>query len=177
MARFDPHRPDADGNPQYDPADRSVLYIGEDLATSACEVFGYAGEAPICPNYRVALLRPTRALNLFDLTEPGNAMSIGALPTLSDGDLPRDLTQAWATAIYEDQPLGPTADGIHYRSGYTVAGRSRYWDSAAKVELDPAPGADIALSYPGMLGKLKVELQARHIVIRTITSEECSLCE
>ena len=34
---------------------RRILYVGEDLATSACEVFGDAGIAAICPNYRVAI--------------------------------------------------------------------------------------------------------------------------
>jgi len=48
LARFDPHTPPA-AAPGLDPARRSVLYAGQDLATSACEVFGEAGEARLCP--------------------------------------------------------------------------------------------------------------------------------
>jgi RES domain len=56
-ARFDHHQP-ADP-PVVDTTGRRVLYVGEDLATSACEVFGDAGIAAICPNYRVAIIAPT----------------------------------------------------------------------------------------------------------------------
>jgi hypothetical protein len=48
LARFDPHTPDP-AHPAVDPAGRSVLYVGDGLATSACEVFGETGEALICP--------------------------------------------------------------------------------------------------------------------------------
>ena len=90
-ARLDPHTPPADA-PAEDPAGRSVLYVGDSLATSACEVFGEAGEARICPSYRVALLRPVGRIITFDLTAPGAAMAIGALPSLADGVYPRRLT-------------------------------------------------------------------------------------
>ncbi|MGC2714942.1 MAG: hypothetical protein WA366_16315, partial [Pseudolabrys sp.] len=73
----------------------------EDLATSACEVFGDAGIAAICPNYRVAIIAPTTKLVMYDLAAEGAAMAIGALPALSDGNEARRLTQQWARAIYE----------------------------------------------------------------------------
>jgi hypothetical protein len=47
-ARFDHHLP---ADPAVvDKTGRRVLYVGEDLATSACEVFGEAGVAAICPH-------------------------------------------------------------------------------------------------------------------------------
>ena len=39
LARFDPHTPPM-GTPGPDPDGRTVIYVGADLATSACEVFG-----------------------------------------------------------------------------------------------------------------------------------------
>ena len=57
-ARFDHHHP-ADP-PVIDTTGRRILYVGEDLATSACEVFGDAGIAAICPNYRVAIIAQRR---------------------------------------------------------------------------------------------------------------------
>jgi hypothetical protein len=44
LSRFDPHTPDP-AHLAVDPAGRSVLYVGDGLATSACEVFGEVGEA------------------------------------------------------------------------------------------------------------------------------------
>jgi RES domain len=116
MARFDHH--DRADPPVVDTTGRRVLYVGEDLATSACEVFGDAGIAAICTFYRVAIITPTTTLAMYDLAAKGAAMAIGALPALGDGNEARSLTQQWARAIYEDQPAGPEITGIHYRSGY-----------------------------------------------------------
>ncbi len=50
--------------------------------------------APIMAlNDQPAESKPVIRLRLLDLVRPGSAMSIGALPTLSDGALPRSLTQ------------------------------------------------------------------------------------
>jgi len=134
-ARFDPHRAGPTG-PREDPAGRSILYAGVDLATSACEVFGETGAGLLCPSYRVALLRPTKPLTLFDLRTLGSALIIGAIPALADGEYPRaqTQTQAWALAIYEDIRSGrtptvcctgvPTTAGTRLLSG-TALGRSR----------------------------------------------------
>src|SRR4029077_15550660 len=64
-ARFDHHHP-ADP-PVVDTASRRILYVGEDLATSACEVCGDAGIATICPNYRVTIIAPTTKPVMYDL--------------------------------------------------------------------------------------------------------------
>lgn len=175
LSRFDTHRPDSDGSAKDNP-ERSVLYIGEDLATSACEVFGPVEEAAICPSYRVAFLRPTRALTMFDLTEPGSAMAIGALPALADGPFDRALTQEWARAIDEDQPLGVPSDGILYRSGYNGGRSLAVWSAEGKVDVLGQPESDLPLAHPGLLAKLKVDLQLRRIVIRTITKADCVRC-
>ncbi|HTX96818.1 MAG TPA: hypothetical protein VME67_19375 [Mycobacterium sp.] len=74
MARFDHHNP-ADP-PVVDTTGRRILYAGEDLATSACEVFGNAGVATICPFYRVAIIAPTTALAMYDLAAKGAAMAL-----------------------------------------------------------------------------------------------------
>jgi len=159
-----------------DPDERSVLYVGEDLATSACEVFGETEEAPICPAFRVALLKPVRTLRFLDLTEPGSAMAIGALPALSDGPLPRALTQEWARAVYEDHPLGFPVDGIQYLSAYNGGRSLAVWDAEGKIGTGTEPGSDIALNHPGMLARLKVELMRRRVVVRTIPAADCGRC-
>jgi len=156
-----------------------VLYVGDGLATSGCEVFGEAGEALICPSWRVALLEPVTRLRLLDLVRPGSAMAIGALPTLGDGALPRSLTQEWARAVYEDHPLGAPAAGIRYRSAYNGGIALALWDTTGRIQIlvdDNGTDADVALNHPGMLIRLKTLLMERQIVIRTIPRADCPRC-
>ncbi|WP_218566808.1 RES family NAD+ phosphorylase [Vallicoccus soli] len=156
-----------------------MLYVGENLLTSACEVFGESKEALLCPNWRVAVLRPVRPLVLFDLTAPGAAQTIGALPALADGHYARDLTQQWARAIYEDQPTGAPVNGVRYRSGYEGGEALALWDSAGAVAVaTDANGAfvDRALRDPLILGRLEGPLVTRHITTHIISSMECPSC-
>ena len=177
-ARFD-HQHPADP-PVEDPTGRRVLYVGEDLATSACEVFGDAGIAAICPFYRVAIIAPTTTLAMFNLVAKGAAMAIGALPALGDGNEPRSLTQQWARAIYEDKPAGPEIAGIHYRSGYNSGEALALWDCDGDVEVvrdHHGHQQDTALDDPRILARLQVQLRRRQINVTTVTSSECNECK
>jgi hypothetical protein len=177
-ARFDHHQP-ADP-PIEDTTGRRVLYVGEDLATSACEVFGDAGIAAICPYYRVVIIAPTTTLAMFDLAAKGAAMAIGALPALGDGNEARSLTQQWARAIYKDQPAGPEITGIHYRSGHNSGEALALWDCDADVVVvrdDDVHPQDIALNDPRILPRLQVQLRRRQINVTTVTSGECNECK
>jgi hypothetical protein len=177
-ARFDHHDP-ADP-PVVDTNGRRTLYVGGDLATSACEVFGAAGVAAICPSYRVSIIAPTTTLTMYDLVAKGAAMAIGALPALGDGDEPRSLTQQWARAIYEDQPAGPEITGIHYRSAYNSGESLALWDCDASVDVvsdDAGRRQDLALDDLRLLGRLQVELKRRQINVTTVPSTDCSECK
>jgi hypothetical protein len=150
------------------------------LATSACEVFGDAGIAAICPSYRVAIIAPTSTRAMFNLAAKGAAMAIGALPALGDGNEARALTQQWARAIYEDQPAGPEISGIHYRSGYNSGQALALWDCDADVEVVRDGGGhpqDIALDDPRILPRLEVQLRRRQINVTTVTFSECNECK
>ena len=104
-ARFDHHLP-ADP-PVVDKTGRRVLYVGEDLSTSACEVSGEAGVAAICPNYRVAIIAPTTTLAMFDLAAKGAALAIGALPALGDGNEARSRTNSGPAPSTKTNPRAP----------------------------------------------------------------------
>ena len=182
LSRFDQHSP-APTNPTEDPDSRSVLYVGADLATSACEVFGEARVALLCPNIRVALLRPRSPLTCFDLLKPGAAMAIGALPSLSDAPCPRVLTQHWARAIYEDRPTGQALDGIRYRSAYNGGESLALWDSTGQIDTinraidsDTHEVQDFTLTEPRILRTLLATLPARGITIDIISSATCPTC-
>ncbi|MGY4709196.1 RES family NAD+ phosphorylase [Mycolicibacterium sp. CBM1] len=166
--------------PADDPTGRRVLYVGQDLATSACEVFGEAGVAAICPRYRVAVLAPTSALALFDLTAPGAALAIGALPSLATGNEPRSLTQQWARAIFEDQPSGPQVCGVRYRTAYNFGYAAALWDCDDRVDaVRDNFGAvqDFALGDPRVLLRLQVALRERRIAVTTIPAGQCPACQ
>lgn len=177
LSRFDHHH--AADPPGVDPENRRILYVGEDLATSACEVFGEAGVASVCPKYRVSIVAPTTKLALFDLAQKGAALAIGALPALGDGNEKRSLTQEWARAVYEDQPAGPNIVGIHYRSGYNGGSSLALWDCDRDIEvLRDARGLpqDFALTYPGVFDRFQREMAARHISVTTVSESGCKVC-
>lgn len=177
LFRFDHHH--AADPPDIDPEDRRILYVGEDLATSACEVFGEAGVASVCPNYFVSIVSPTRELATFDLAGKGAAMAIGALPALADGNEKRSLTQEWARAIYEDRPAGRRIVGIHYRSGYNGGSALALWDCDGDIEiLRDALGLlqDLPLNDPRVFGRFQREMTSRHINVSTIPESACTIC-
>jgi hypothetical protein len=177
-ARFDHHN--AADPPAVVTSGRRILYVGEDLATLACEVFGAAGIATICPSYRVSIIAPATTLAMYDLVAKGAAMAIGALPALGDGDEPRALTPQWARAIYEDHPAGPEITGIHYRSAYNSGESLALWDCDANIEIvrdDAGHPQDIALNDPRILLRLQAELRWRQINVTTVRSSDCNECK
>jgi hypothetical protein len=178
LARLDHHH-SADP-PVVDATGRRILYVGEDLATSASEVFGESGTAQICPRYRVSIIAPTRSLAMFDLGRRGAALAIGALPALADGSEARPLTKEWARAIFEDQPAGPEATGIRYRTGYNFGYSLALWDCDDGVEIvRDAQGTlqDIALDDRRLLLRLQVQMRKRLIDVTTVSEDKCVECQ
>jgi RES domain len=177
LYRFDHHH--AVDPPALDPDGRRILYVGADLATSACEVFGGAGTASVCPNYRVCITAPVRKLAMFDLAHTGAAMAIGALPALADGNEKRSLTQQWARAIYEDRPAGPRIAGIRYRSAYNGGSSLALWDCDGDIEvLRDARGVlqDFALDDPRIFGRFQNAMTDRHINVAKVSARACNIC-
>jgi hypothetical protein len=177
LARFDHHH--VADPPVDDPDGRRILYAGEDLATSACEVFGEKGIAEICPAWRVSIVAPTRKLAMYDLARKGAAMAIRALPSLGNGNEARPLTQEWARAIYEDKPAGPEVTGIHYASGYNNGEALALWDCDRDVELVRGASArpqDLPLNDPRVFTRFQVEMTLRHINVTTIPASSCTKC-
>lgn len=150
--RLDPHTVAPDGKPRDCPDGRSVLYVAGNLATAIGEVYGDTLAAEVCPNTRVALLRPTQPITALDLRSQGAAMRIGALPSLATGDYPRIRTQEWARAIYEDQPVARQAvRGFYYDAAHTNGPALTLWNTAGDIAvLQDARGRDqdFALADP-----------------------------
>ncbi len=137
--RFDHHRRDANGDPQNDPALRSITYLGDTMATAGAEVFWDAEpgelEAKVCPRHWIAEVRPTEPLKFLDLRR-GGADLIGATAELHQGPVTdREKTQRWAQAIYED--FGPKKlHGVIYPSSHTEGGCIALFDYAGLHTLE-----------------------------------------
>ncbi|MEZ0165816.1 RES family NAD+ phosphorylase [Kineococcus sp. LSe6-4] len=171
--RFDHHRPDPVGKARVDP-DRHVLYVARDIVTGACEVFGETEEALLCSRWRVARVRPLRPLHLLDLAGPGSALLVGALPQIGSGHVPRGLTQEWARALYEDQPLRRRADGVRYSTSYTGAAALAVWNRRGDVTT--VVGSDEPLRTPHVLAHLTAELPRRGITVEQVEDDACRRC-
>lgn len=138
LFRFDPHEPTPEGEPTVSTPRRSVLYVADTLTTAIGETFGdLYPTASICSGYRIALLRPTTPLTLVDLVAPGAAMRLGALPALASAPGPREPTQRWARAIYEDNPLpgDRASSGIRYRTANADGQALALWDTEDQVTI------------------------------------------
>lgn len=106
-------------------------------------------------------------------------MAIGALPTLADGHHPRAVTQEWARAVYEDDPLGAHLDGIRYRTAYEGGLALVLWDSERLVEVVMSSSGevqDLPLGDPRVLARITAGLNRRRVVVRTCGPENCPRC-
>lgn len=178
LNRFDHHTPPITAK-AIDPEGRSVSYFGVDLATAACEVFGQAGVAPVCPGFRVALVRPAREIVTYDLARPNAAMAIGAVPALASGNEDRELTQQWAQAIYEDQPAATKVDGIRYRTAYRGDYSIALWDCPDAVEVALGKNGqplDIPLNVGRGRQLLLKALDGTGIPVTSVAAADCTKC-
>lgn len=161
------------------PDGRAVLYVAGNLPTALGEVFGDYPEAAVCPNHRVALVRPADPVRVLDLRGQGAAMRIGALPSLASGDYPRARTHEWARAIYEDQPVArATVRGVYYGAAHANGPALALWDTDGDVEMvrnDRGQVQDIALADPRMWPR--VVTAASGLGLRADLVARCPSCE
>lgn len=119
-ARFDHHRPAADGRPTDDPQ-RGVLYAGADLVCALGEVFADAFGVIDTAGAMVAGVDLEVDLHLLELRGTA-ALGVGTTPAIA-GISQRRTTQQWARHLYEHpQVLG--VHGFAYAAANT--GRGAY---------------------------------------------------
>ncbi|HEY5846780.1 MAG TPA: hypothetical protein VIT42_08335, partial [Microlunatus sp.] len=118
------------------PDGRAIRYVGANLRTGFTEVYTGPGKtAEICPQMRVAIVRPSVPIPLLDIKSEGAAMLIDALPSLASGDCPRPRTQEWARAIYEYQPVSRRpVRGIYYQSAHAGGTALALMNTAGAVQ-------------------------------------------
>ena len=170
LLRFDHHAPPASA-PAVCPAGRTILYLAKTLRTAGAEVFGDLGEAPVCPHVRVAVLRPARRIVVQDI-QGGGAMQIEALPAIGEGDVPRVETQAWARAIYEDQPGSPRVAGIRYSSAHDEGASLAVWETAG----DLVVVEDHAIDEAAVFRRFLVAMHEVGIEVLVVPATDCVRC-
>jgi hypothetical protein len=154
--RFDQQSPGRGGQPVTDPAN-GVLYFGLTVRTSGAEVFQTSSTVDRkTRGPRLVIVRPTRTLQLLDLTGLWPTR-VGASQEISSG--PKKITQAWARAI---RSALPDLDGLWYRSSMDSGFPAVcLWDPPAGTALPIAPDVLLPMDHPGLdvpLGRVCEEL-------------------
>jgi hypothetical protein len=181
VCRFDHHSIDySDGGPPNPPRacpqDRNIIYLARTLETALVEVFGAIPTAAICPSYRAAAMYVDADCRVQDLTDEG-CQEIGALPSLCTGDVPRDLTQEWARAIYEDQPAGVPVAGVLYRSAYDYGLCLALFERSPTLVETVEPGMPMG-GFPlqDLSDRVLATLTQRKIEYSPIDPKDCKKC-
>ncbi|RJQ72745.1 RES domain-containing protein [Pseudonocardiaceae bacterium YIM PH 21723] len=144
-ARFDPHRPAADGSPT-NSADHGVLYFGLSVRTSIAEVYQTSSIVDRhTKKPQLVVIRPSRTLRLLDLVGIWPTR-VGASQAISSG--PRWRTQEWARVIRE---ACPDLDGLWYRSSMDSGNPAVcLWDPPASSAMPDKPDIHLPLDHPGL---------------------------
>jgi len=159
------------------PDGRSILYVAKNLTTAIGEVFGDYSEAQVCPQFRVAIVRPRAPVAVLDLRGQGAAMRVGALPSLATGVYSRQRTQGWARAIYEDQPVrGRRVNGIYYNAVHSNGPALALWNTDDDVEVVTHKGLsqDFALADTVMWPRIAVK--SAELGLRASLVTRCTKC-
>lgn len=177
LHRFDHHERDSSGAPQVSPTGRTVIYLARELGTALAEVFGDLPAAQICPRYRVSAFVPVTDNVAQDLTGDG-CMKIGALPSLCSADLPREQSQAWGQAIYEDRPAAHAVAGALYLGAHNYGDCQVLFDGSSPLGVisgSVIPGDGLPL----ITIRRRVNRQLRALGRRAdwVRVGDCKLCQ
>jgi hypothetical protein len=174
LYRFDPHV-----TPSPDPGNclegRSVLYMGEELATAVCETLAREASAvEICPAWQVSILAFQGATSLIDLGI--SADDLGAPEDLGDAHVASYAnTQEWARAIHED--LSPS--GIRYHScRHRGVSGNRLGVNAVLWETAPSPTLikEEALHAGGVWERVITALDRAGVGAAKVEKDKCRRC-
>ena len=129
---------------------------------------------------RVALIRPTKTIPLLDLVTLGGAMRIRALPSLATGPYAYSLTQEWARAIYEDQPVfRKRIRGVRYTAAHSGGTALALWNTDGDVEVvqghSHAP-QDFAMQDPVLWTRALVAANNIDVNLSRVSSDACDRC-
>jgi len=140
------------------PDGRSILYVAKNLTTAIGEVFGDYSEAQVCPQFRVAIVRPRAPVAVLDLRGQGAAMRVGALPSLATG------------------VRGRRVNGIYYNAAHSNGPALALWNTDDDVEVVTHKGLsqDFALADTVMWPRIAVK--SAELGLRASLVTRCTKC-
>ena len=173
------HRFDHHTAPAADPAmsrNRSVLYLGHSIRAAAAEVFGDLEIFGVCPQWRLAWVRPIRTLVVQDIVGAA-AMRLGTEPGLGGARLPRRFTQDCARRIYwQHRHL----EGIRYSGRHEGGECLALWERAEPLVVieDDGERCETAIRDPATWDTLLMEyVQPTGRGLEEIDVARCEYCQ
>ena len=107
-------------------------------------------------------------------------MKIRALPSLATGAYKYERTQAWARAIFEDQPvLGRRINGVLYTAAHSGGRSLALWNTDGVVEVVKSDNGDLqdfALLDPAMWTRALTAADDIEVTLSRIGSDDCPDC-
>jgi len=157
-ARFDHHRPGADGKARLDRG-RGILYAGRDLVCCLGEFFADTLGVIKVAGARVAVVETVGPITVLDLRGTA-ALGVGTTQAIG-GISQRRTTQAWARYLYTHPDLADVA-GLLYTASNTGRDAFALFERAdGKLTLD----ADYELGDPAIDHDLQLAAHALKLAI------------
>lgn len=177
LYRFDHHH--AADPPRLDPEDRRILYVGEDLATSACEVFGRGRCRVHLPKLSRLHRRTDPQTGDVRPRQQGSGNGDRGLAGTCRRQRKAIIDPGVGARHLEDQPAGPEIVGIHYPSAYNGGRSLALWDCDRDIEvLRDTRGLlqDMPLDDSRIFLRFQVEMTERHINVKKVPERACKVC-
>jgi hypothetical protein len=175
IGRFD-HHESLGGGAQESPSGRSVIYLGDSVATCALEVFcdenGTIGEVAICPRWTVAEVYLAAESVLFQDLRGAGAAELGALGALASGQVHRSCSQEWARAIYDQTPYDGIV-GVLYNGMKGGGDCLAMWDTGPGIEVS---FQDSLIDNPTLWSQTMVAISKFNGAAIRIPSTSCRYC-
>lgn len=167
IERFDHHRlappamPVDAARALYQDPERALLYAGKTLSCCLVEVFGATRIVSLTP-WHVAVLRPSRSLDLLDLRGSG-AMRAGTVAALCKTP-ERALSQEWSRYFYEYPDIYGAMDGLLYRGAHNDEEALALFKRAAPA-LTCATSEVRPLDHPSLRAAIEAAALANDLVV------------
>jgi hypothetical protein len=174
LSRFDHHTPMIEA-PTACPAGRAVIYLAREIGTAAAEVFGELEVSPVCPNWRLAWIRPTASLEVQDMVGTAS-MALGVRHSYGTMLGRTDLTQKLARRIYDQHE---ELCGIRYAGASENGECLALWERAPALEVvrDGEQACESSLTDPETWEEVSQEYAPTGLSLEPASPARCSRCQ
>ncbi len=171
--RFDHHTPPMD-SPAVCPDGRAATYLARKIGTAAAEVFAGKDPFPVCPNWRLAWIRPTVSLEVQDMFGLA-AMALSEDYAVGTSHASLDVTQELARRVYDEHE---DLCGIRYESWRDGEECLVLWERAPELEVvrDGDGVCELPLVDPRIWTEVEREYARRSRSLELAGASACFEC-